>query len=123
MFEIEMNGTVYKFKFGMGFLRTVEEKAKVPVEGMPGQQVNAGLQMLIGHMLQYDTDELAELLYLANQGFEPRVTRKTIDAYIDDEDTDIDALFEQVMDFLKRSNATKKKVTEFLAQAEKNQTK
>ena len=118
MFEIEMNGTVYKFKFGMGFLRAIEERAKMPVANMPGQQVNVGLEMLVAHLLQFDADELVEVLFLANQGYEPRVTRKTIDAYIDDEDTDIDALLEQVMDFLKKSNATRKKVTELLKKTE-----
>ena len=52
------------------------------------------------------------------------MTEKDIEEYIDDEDTDIDALFDQVLDVLKRANATKKTVAdleEAIAKARENQ--
>lgn len=36
MMELTINGTVYQFKFGMGFLREANKLTVVPVQGMPG---------------------------------------------------------------------------------------
>ena len=35
MMELTINGTVYQFKFGMGFLREANKLTVVPVQGMP----------------------------------------------------------------------------------------
>ena len=43
-----------------------------------------------------------------NEGMEPRLTRKEIERYIEDENTDIEALFTEVLDFLKNANVSKK---------------
>ena len=55
------------------------------------------------------------MLDMANKNNEPRVTRDLLDTYIDDEETDIDALFDKVLDFLEKTNATKKVVANLLA--------
>ena len=34
MMELTINGTVYQFKFGMGFLREANKLTVVPVQGM-----------------------------------------------------------------------------------------
>lgn len=115
MFEIEMNGTVYQFKFGMGFLREIEATSKRKTDA---GEMEVGFGMLLAHLSQYDTYSLSDMLYIANKGFTPRVTKAIIDAYIDDECEDIDALFEQVMETLKSSNATKKKTVEILSEAQ-----
>ena len=47
------------------------------------------------------------ILYYGNKGQNPRLTEALIEEFIDDPDTDIDDLFEEVMGFLKSSNATK----------------
>ena len=36
MMELTINGAVYQFKFGMGFLREANKTVKIPVQGMPG---------------------------------------------------------------------------------------
>ena len=67
-----------------------------------------------------DVEALVEILAAANKGQNPRVTNALLDAYIDDENTDIDKLFEEVIDFLSNANATKK-VTEALLKAMEEQ--
>ena len=57
-----------------------------------------------------DVESLVDILDVANKGHDPRVTKNLLDAYIDDERTDIDELFDKVMDFLSKANATKKTV-------------
>ena len=115
MFELTINDTVYQFNFGMGFLRDINKKIDIPVDGLPGVRENVGLRYTVGMLIANDIETLVEVLFTANKGFKPRVTPEKLDAYIEDADTDIDALFEKVLDFLKKSNATRKTVTDLLA--------
>lgn len=108
MFELTINGTVYQFNFGMGFLRETNKKIGVPVDGLPDVKKNVGLQYTVAGIIDGDLEALIDALDVANKGYSPRVTRALLDAYIDDPDTDIDKLFEDVLDFLKNANATKR---------------
>ena len=108
MFELTINGVVYQFKFGMSFVREVNKKMRKPVEGMPDQKQDVGLQFAVAAMIDEDPAWLVDILDIANKTEKPRVTRSLLDAYIEDDDTDIEALFAEVRDFLKRANATKK---------------
>ena len=108
MFELEMNGQVYQFNFGMGFLREINKTTTVPVKDIPGKVTNMGMQYAVAELLDGNVETLCDVLYIANKSQSPRLTKAAIDTYIDDEGTDIDALFDQVIDFLKNTNATKK---------------
>lgn len=124
MFELTIDGNVYDFSFGMGFMREMNKRITTPVEGTNANK-NIGLQYAVAGIMDGDVEELVNVLDAANKGFIPRVTRDQLDKYIDDENTDIDVLFETVMDFLKRANATKKTVAQLLKaledQKQKNQ--
>ena len=119
MFELIINDTVYQFNFGMGFLRDINKKIDIPVDGLPGVRENVGLRYTVGMLIANDLETLVEVLFTANKGFKPRITPEKLDAYIEDADTDIDALFERVLDFLKKSNATRKTVCDILEAFEK----
>lgn len=118
MMELTINGQVYEFNFGMRFLREVNKKATVQVDGVKGAEKNVGLRMAVAGIVDGDMETLVDVLDLANKGQEPRVTREVLDNYIDDPDTDIDKLFEDVMDFLKKANATRKTTVAFLEEVE-----
>ena len=119
MFELIINDTVYQFNFGMGFLRDINKKIDIPVDGLPGVRENVGLRYTVGMLIANDLETLVEVLFTANKGFKPRITPEKLDAYIEDADTDIDELFERVLDFLKKSNATRKTVCDILEAFEK----
>lgn len=108
MLELTIKGTVYMFNFGMGFVREINKKLSIPVEGAAHAKQNVGLRNRIGNLLDSDIETLVEVLYTANMTEKPRVTCDMLDEYIDEECEDIDALFKEVMDFLKKTNATKK---------------
>ena len=118
MMELTINGKVYEFNFGMRFLREVNKKATVQVDGVKGAEKNVGLRMAVAGIVDGDMETLVDVLDLANKGQEPRVTREVLDNYIDDPDTDIDKLFEDVMDFLKKANATRNTTVAFLEEVE-----
>lgn len=105
-FEIEMNGTMYAFNFGMGFLKAINSRAteKVPNSNY---SVNVGAKYLMAQVMSDDVEALFDVLMTANKGETPRLTQKELETYIEDETTDIEALFKQVVDFFSRANATK----------------
>ena len=104
MFELTIGGDVYQFNFGMGFLRDMNKEVDIPVDGLPGVRENVGLRYAIGMLLAGDLETLVDVLFTANKSFKPRVTPEKLDAYIEDETTDVDSLFAEVLDFLKKAN-------------------
>ena len=110
MMELTINGSVYEFNFGMGFLREINKRVQTPVDGLKGVDKNIGLQFTVASIIDGDVEALVDALDIANKGMIPRITRQELDAYIDDADTDIDGLFSMVIDFLSKANATKKTV-------------
>lgn len=123
MMELTIDGAVYQFRFGMGFLREANKTAKIPVQGMPGTTKEVGARYLIARVvIDQEPDALVDLLDLANKGESPRVTKALLDSYIDSEEADIDALMEETKDFLSKANATKKMVEEIEREYEKQMT-
>ena len=123
MLELTINGTVFEFNFGMGFMREINKKVSTPVDGLKDVNKNIGLQYTAASVIDGDVEALVDLLDAANKGHSPRVTRALLDAYIDDESTDIDGLFESVIDFLKSANATKKTIAQLLEAVERQKAK
>lgn len=123
MFELEMNGQVYQFNFGMGFLREINKKVSVPVDGVPDVKQNIGLRYSVARLLDKDAEALEEVLYVANMGCNPRVTKNVLDIFIDDENTDIEDAFEKTLGFLKTSNATKTVTLDVIQAVEKEKAK
>lgn len=123
MFELTIKNEVYQFNFGMGFLREVNKRVIAKGESNTNATKNIGLQYLIGGIMDFDVEALVDVLEAANKGQNPRVTRVLLDSYIDDESTDIDALFTEVLDFLSAANATKKTVAALKEMVEKERAK
>lgn len=121
MMELTIDGQVYQFNFGMGFLREANKRVSMPVKGMNGMKKDVGARYLIAQVLDGEVDSLVDLLDIANKGQNPRVTKALLDSYIDDPETNIDELFEVTKDFLLKANATRKmmeKMQEAIDEAE-----
>lgn len=123
MFELTINGQVYGFNFGMGFLREINKKIVTPVDGLKGVSKEIGLKYHVAGLIDGDVEDLITILDMANKGNTPRVTRALLDSYVESDSTDIDALFDEVLDFLKSANATKNTVLNLLKEAEKAKEK
>ncbi len=118
MMELTIKGNVYQFNFGMGFMREINKTLGKPLDGIPGKEENIGMQYKIAGVISGDCEALVDVLYAANKGREPRVTRQLLDDYIDEVE-DIEAFFDEVLDFLKRMNATKKITLNLLKEYER----
>lgn len=120
MFELTINGTVYSFKFGIGFVKEVSRKKQVAMEG---SKEDVGLEYTIAKIQEGDIVALADVLNIANKyAGEPRITTNAIEEYLEDECTDIDKIFDDVIDFFGKSNATKRRaraMTEAMEEAQK----
>lgn len=123
MFELTINGVVYQFNFGMGFMREINKTVSQPVDGMKDVKENIGLRLKVIYLLGKDVETLVEVLVAANKGQNPRVTPALLDAYIDNPDTDIDQLFDEVLGFLKSANATKSATVAVMEEVEKQKAR
>lgn len=123
MFELTIQEQVYQFKFGIGFVKEINKTVAKPVDGIPGEKEEVGLRYSIAKIMDGNVLELIRILVLANKGFEPRITEKVLETYIDDELEDIDTLFNSVMDFLEKANATRRTTKELLEAVRKAEEK
>lgn len=101
MFELEINGKMYPFKFGIGFLREINKTRIVNEE-------EAGFKVEVFNMISdHDPTCLCDILNAANKGQNPRIATKELETYIEEQD-DLGELVEKVVDFLEQNNCTKK---------------
>lgn len=117
MMELEIGGVVYAFRFGMGFLREINRRVTLPLEGAKGVAQNVGLRYAIAQVMDGDVETLADVLDVANRTEQPRLARKDLEAWLEDEGTDIEAVFTEVLDFFSRANCTRKTAKEVLEAA------
>lgn len=123
MFELTIKGVVYQFNFGMGFLRALNKKVGTPVDGIPDVKKNIGLRYKLAGLFDGDLEDLTEILLTANIGQQPRLAAENLDYYIDNECPDVDALFAEVIDFLKNVNACRKTMAELQEMADEEKAK
>ena len=114
MMELTIDGVVYIFNFGYGFMKELNPKVKQPVDGIPGRVEEIGMKYEIARLLDGNIEALVNILMAANKGQTPRLTQKAMEAFIEDSDTDIDGLFDEVKDFLSKANVTRKEMQNLL---------
>ena len=114
MMELTIDGNVYNFNFGYGFMMELNPKVKQPVEGIPGKGEEIGMKYEIARLLDGNIEALVNILMAANKGQTPRLTQKAMEAFIEDPDTDIDGLFDEVKDFLSKANVTRRETQNLL---------
>ena len=113
-FELIMNGQPYAFCFGMGFLKTINAKATTKVPNS-NYSINTGLKFIMAQVIDRDIEALAEVLMTANAGMTPRLKQKDLYEFLEDEDTDIDEVFDTVIDGVGKANVTKPTYKELTA--------
>lgn len=108
MFELVIKDVAYPLNFGMGFVRKLDKSVNIPVDGLPGVKKDIGLTYAIMSLMDNDIVMLANVIDIANEGQNPRLTKPAIDAYMEDENTDIEELFDKILGFFKSANCTKR---------------
>jgi len=116
---IEIKGQEIPLIFGMNFLRAAN-KTMTQQDDL-GVKQNVGLSYLLSGVYDGDIEDLETVILLANAGQDPTVTRNTLDAWIEDPQTDITEVFAQVIGFLSRANVSRltwKRLVDQLGQPE-----
>lgn len=108
MFELVIKDVAYPLNFGMGFVRKLDKSVNIPVDGLPGVKKDIGLTYAIMSLMDNDIVMLANVIDIANDGQNPRLTKAAIDAYLEDENTNIEELFDKILGFFKSANCTKR---------------
>ena len=121
MFELTIKEKVYQFRFGLGFVREIDKTEKI--KGEDGNEHNAGLQYAVAALIDEDPVALSNILAIANKTESPRVSRDDIDFYLEDENTDLEGLCKELLDFFKNANSTKKKTLAVIELVEKERAK
>lgn len=117
---INIKNNDYEVRFGIAFVRALDEKYYV--QSKTGIKFGTGMETRIPLLLTYDPVTLSEFLYLGTCTEKKRPSQMDVDAYVDQVE-DIDALFDEVMQELKKQNATKKKMEALAADlAEENES-
>ena len=104
-FELIMNGQPYEFVFGMGFYKTINAMASSKVPNS-NYSINTGMKFIMAQVIDRDIEALAEVLMTANKGMNPRLSQKDLYAFFEDADTDIEKVFDTVIDFFGKANVT-----------------
>lgn len=105
--ELTINGKVYQFKVSIAFMRLANNLVEEKVDNTNLAQ-KVGLRYLIAGLIDGDVEQLINALDFMNTGFDQRLTRKEIEDFIEDENVDVDGIFEMVLDFLSKANVSKR---------------
>ena len=103
----------------MRFLKDINKKIETPIDFGSSIKQQIGLQYYVSLLLDEDVEALSMVLLTANAGQKLNITPTIIENYFDDPETDLDDLFERVMEGLETANATKKTVAKVKENLEK----
>ena len=105
--ELTINGKVYQFKASIAFMRLANNLVEEKVDNTNLAQ-KVGLRYLIAGLIDGDVEQLINALDFMNTGFDQRLTRNEIEDFIEDENVDVDGIFEMVLNFLSKANVSKR---------------
>lgn len=118
--EIEINGTVYSLKFGIGLIKELNKKYHYDKNGL---SLGVGMQQALSGIFSGDVETLIDLITLANKTENPRLARAELENAIDDGELDIEQVFDDVQAAVKESNATKFSAKKFLEKMDEEEKK
>lgn len=109
MTSIEINGTNYPLKFGLGFVRSINKKYKTQAEEAEISGEDAGLTYALGAVVldKSVTTLIDTILEAAKTVDNNQLTRDGLVEWIESDDMDINKLFEDVEDFFATANFCK----------------
>lgn len=122
--QLEINGTTFEFRFGIGFMKEIQSRYKEMAS--ISVAIPNGFKYVVASMLDGHIEDLFDILYTANKTEKPRVTEKALMEYLEDESTDIESLIQEVKSFLLKANASKNlmnQIMEALAEEAEAETK
>lgn len=120
MYTREINGKIYEFKFGIGFVRDIDKTQMT--KGDDGNQQKVGLVYAIAGLMDGDFEKLIDCLMLGNKyAAGERLERKTIEEWLESDGVDLEQECRDLLDFFETSNFTRRKMSDLKETLEKNE--
>lgn len=120
MYSREIDGKIYNFKFGIGFVRDIDKTQTV--KGENGEQKKIGLTYAIAGLMDGDFEKLIDCLMYGNKYAEgEKLDRKMIEVWLESEDADPNQECDDLLDFFETSKFTSRKMKELKEALEKNE--
>lgn len=120
MYTREINGKIYEFKFGIGFVRDIDKTQMT--KGDDGNQQKVGLVYAIAGLMDGDFEKLIDCLMLGNKyAAGERLERKTIEEWLESDGVDLEQECRDLLDFFETSNFTRRKMTDLKETLQKNE--
>ena len=107
MFTLEINGTNYPLSFGFSFMQKMNKKLTRKDEGT-GQTEYLGLEYVIAKIKDGDIETLVDVIMTANSTEGEKINKQDLIQWIENEDTDIEKVFEEVDGFFAKANCTRR---------------
>lgn len=107
MYELTLtiDGQDYTFKADFGFMRMINAMVKTPIDSIDKME-NIGMSYCFAKLIAHDVEALEEVLIALNKNQKPILKRSDLEEYLITCE-DIDALFDEVIDFLSKANVSK----------------
>ena len=106
MYTLEINGKNYPLNFGFDFMKKMNNKLTRYDDGL-GTEEKIGLQYAIAAVMDKDVEQLVDVIMTANATESDKINRKELIEWLENDDIDIDAVFEAVDGFFAKANCTK----------------
>lgn len=100
--ELEIKGKKYELNFGVKFVHLADDR--LGLKNALNVEFGMALGRIIPSLKGYDTAVLSEVISIAAT---PSLSLNDADAYIDDPNTDIEALLKDVLKEMESANAVK----------------
>lgn len=114
--NIKIGEKTHEIIFGVGFVRRLDEKYYLT--NGTGLKFGFGLSHKIPELLSHNVVALSEILYEGTCTEKERPTQEEVDRYIDQCDN-VEGLFDEVVEELKKSNATKRETEKLIEEMKK----
>lgn len=121
MYTREIDGKIYEFKFGIGFVRDIDKTRTVKDDD--GTQRKVGLTFTIAGLMDGDFEKLIDCLLIGNKyAGGDRLERSQIEAWLEEDTTDLEREFRDLLDFFETANFTSRKTRDIKEAVAKSET-
>ena len=118
MYTKEINGKLYDFNFGLGFVREIDRRETIQDNNKKTQ--NVGLSYAIAGLVDGDFEKYIDCMLAGNKFSNgEKLTRPEIENWMESDDFDFEKECTDLLDFFGKCNFTKKKTESVVKEAER----
>jgi hypothetical protein len=119
MYSKEIDGKMYDFKFGIGFVRDIDKTKTVKADD--GSVQKLGLTYAIAGLMDGDFEKLIDCLMYGNKYSDgEKLDRRQIEEWLESDDVSLEQECRDLLDFFESANFTSRKTRDLREAMEKN---